>query len=64
MKCVVDSNRLRDEELARWLADSEASAFGREGASYEGWLRVARVGWAPSMVFTQQTGMVNGVDAL
>ena len=52
------------EELARWLADSEASAFGREGASYEGWLRVARGGYAPSMVFTQQTGMVSGVDAL
>ena len=52
------------EELARWLADSNASAFGSEGASYEGWLRVARGGWAPSMVFTQQTGMVSGVDAL
>ena len=52
------------EELARWLADSKASAFGREGASYKGWLRVARGGWAPSMVFTQQTGMVSGVDAL
>jgi len=36
------------EELARWLADTGASAFGRETASYEGWLRVARGGYASS----------------
>ena len=51
------------EELARWLADTNASAFGRNGASYEGWLRVARGGWAPSMVITEGV-MTSGVDAL
>jgi hypothetical protein len=51
------------EELARWLADTNASAFGREGASYEAWLRIARGGWAPSMVFTPQAGLQSGVSA-
>lgn len=32
------------EELARWLADTGASAFGSSTASYEGWLRVAKAG--------------------
>lgn len=31
------------EELAHWLADTNASAFGDCGASYEGWLRVCGV---------------------
>lgn len=31
------------EELARWLADTGASAFGDSTATYEQWLRVARV---------------------
>ncbi len=52
------------EELARWLADTGASAFGGQTASYEGWLRVARGGFAPSAVFSQSTGLVSGVDAL
>lgn len=29
------------EALARWLADTGASAFGSSTATYEGWLRVA-----------------------
>jgi len=32
------------EELARWLTDTNASAFGRRTCSYDGWLRVARGG--------------------
>ena len=51
------------EELARWLVDNKASAFADETGSYEGWLRVARGGWAPSMV-TSATGIMNGVDAI
>ena len=51
------------EELARWLVDNNASAFGIQGASHEGWLRVARGGWAPSAVATA-AGMISGVDAL
>ena len=51
------------EELARWLTDNGASAFGSSTGSYEGWLRVAKGGWAPSMVATSE-GITSGVDAL
>ena len=50
------------EELARWLADTGASAFGGSTASYEGWLRVANGGFAPSMVVIPGVGLVSGVD--
>lgn len=52
------------EELARWLADTGASSFGSDTASYEGWLRVAKGGWAPSAVSIGGGPLVNGVDAL
>lgn len=52
------------EELARWLADTGASSFGNSTASYEGWLRVAKGGFAPSAIFTPETGLVSGVEAL
>jgi len=52
------------EELARWLADNNASAFAGQGASYESWLRVCQGGWAPSMVITPETGAVSGVEFL
>lgn len=52
------------EELARWLVDNNASAFGSQTGTYEGWLRVAKGGWAPSAVFTSQAGLTSGVDAL
>lgn len=51
------------EEVARWCADNGASAFGRSTASYEAWLNIARGGFAPSMVYTPETGLVNGVSA-
>ena len=50
------------EELARWLVDNNASAFGGEGASYEGWLRVAKGGFAPSMIISNGR-IESGVDA-
>lgn len=50
------------EALARWLVDNNASAFGSSTASYEGWLSVARGGWAPSMIVSNGV-MENGVDA-
>lgn len=50
------------EALARWLADTNASAFGYEGASYEAWLAVARGGWAPSMVISGGR-IMSGVEA-
>lgn len=52
------------EALARWLADSGASAFGSETAGYEAWLRIARGGYAPSMMCSPGTGLVNGVEGL
>ncbi len=51
------------EELARWLADTGASAFGSSTASYEGWLRVARGGFACSAVISNGV-MQSGVDGL
>lgn len=51
------------EELAHWLADTNASAFGRQGASYEGWLRVCRGGYAPSMVICNGV-LQSGVDGV
>lgn len=43
------------EELALWLVDNNASAFGDLTASYDQWLRVCQGGVAPSAV------IVNGV---
>jgi hypothetical protein len=51
------------EKLAQWLVDNNASAFGSETASYEAWLNICKGEWAPSMLFTPQTGLVNGVEA-
>ena len=50
------------EELARWLADNGASAFGDMTADYEHWLNIARGGWAPSLVISS-AGMQSGVQA-
>lgn len=50
------------EALARWLADNNASAFGRDGATYDQWLRMIRAGWAPSAVGDGR-GLVSGVAA-
>ena len=50
------------EELAHWLADNGASSFGSDTATYEQWLRVARGGWAPSMVM-DANGVTSGVAA-
>jgi hypothetical protein len=51
------------EELARWLTDTGASAFGKSTASYEAWLRVCNGGYAPSIVVTNGV-ILNGVEAL
>lgn len=49
------------ESLAHWLADNNASAFGRSTATYEQWLNVAKGGWAPSMVIENGV-MKSGVE--
>lgn len=51
------------EELARWLADTGASAFAKDAASYEAWLRVCNGGFAPSAV-VRGGQMISGVAAL
>ena len=51
------------EELARWLVDNNASTFARETGTYEGWLRVAKGGWACSAIITDGV-MQSGVEAL
>jgi hypothetical protein len=52
------------EELARWLADNDASAFGSDTASYEGWLRVCKGGVVCGAVGIPGVGLVSGVEAL
>ena len=51
------------EELAKWLADTNASAFGDEGACYDSWLNIAYGGYAPSMVYSPEKGLQNGVES-
>lgn len=51
------------EELARWLTDNNASAFGGITASYEQWLRVCKGGVAPSLV-VRGGKMESGVASL
>lgn len=48
------------EALARWLADTGASAFGNMTASYEDWLATCRSGWSVGMVI-DAGGMRPGV---
>ena len=50
------------EALARWLVDNNASAFGGQTASYEGWLWVCNGGYAPSAICDSR-GMQSGVEA-
>lgn len=49
------------EELARWLADTGASAFGGMTATYEQWLATCNGAWAPSMVMEGRK-MMSGVE--
>lgn len=51
------------EELARWLADTGASAFADTTASYEAWLATIRAGSSPSMVLDDR-GVRSGVEAM
>jgi hypothetical protein len=48
------------EELARWLADNNASSFGRMTATYDQWLATIKAGWAPSAII-DSGGMKSGV---
>lgn len=50
------------EELAHWLADHNASAFGGTPAGYSDWLATIRQGWAPSAVSFGRGPLVSGVE--
>ena len=51
------------EALARWLADTGASAMGRDTATYDQWLAMIQAGWAMDMV--QKDGkLTSGVEAV
>ena len=50
------------EELARWLADYNASAFGSMTANYQDWLCTIKQGSAPSMILSNGT-LKSGVEA-
>lgn len=52
------------EELARWLADTGASSFGKMTATYEQWLSVCRGGWAPSAAIVDNRGVISGIEAI
>jgi Lhr-like helicase len=52
------------EELAQWLADTGASAFADMTATYEQWLATCLDGWAPSAVYSPETGVTSGVAGL
>ncbi len=49
------------EQLARWLADNKASAFGDMTATYDQWLATCGAGSAFSLVVTDQ-GLKSGVE--
>lgn len=50
------------EELAHWLADNGASAFGERMATYEQWLQTCKSGWSVGAIFTPETGLISGVE--
>jgi hypothetical protein len=53
------------EDLAKWLAENKASAFGSQTASYEEWLAMIRVGHSmASAVGGPGIGLINGVAAV
>lgn len=52
------------EELAQWLANNNASAFGKTGASYEEWLATCKTGYAISAIGMPGRGFISGVAAM
>ena len=52
------------EELARWLADNKASAFGDMTATYEQWLAMCRVGHSVGSGVAIGGVMMSGVAAV
>jgi hypothetical protein len=51
------------EELAKWLADNGASAFGDMSATYEDWLNTINSGGAPGFYILGNQQIISGVEA-
>lgn len=51
------------EELAQWLEDTGASAFGDMTASYDSWMATILRGYSVSAVIMPSGEMISGVDA-
>ena len=51
------------EILASWLANNNASSFGKDTASYGQWLEMIKSKWSVGAVFTPETGLISGVEA-
>jgi len=51
------------EELAKWLENNNASAFGNKTANYKSWLSVAKGKDVCSAVIIPGKGLVSGVEA-
>jgi hypothetical protein len=49
------------ENLARWLVDNNASAFGNMTATYGQWLGTIKAGFAVSMIMTENV-LMSGVE--
>lgn len=50
------------EELAHWLADTNASSIANRTASYESWLGTIKQGWALSAICTSKGEAISGVE--
>ena len=51
------------DELADWLYNNNASAFGSSTASREQWAATIKAGWVISAVAIAETGLISGVAA-
>jgi dihydroxy-acid dehydratase len=58
----IDFPNPTPEELARWLADNNASAFASMTATYEQWLATCKRGWSPSAIL-ENGELKSGVEA-
>ena len=50
------------DRLAHWLADNEANAGAGRTASYEAWKATIERGYAFSMMYSPETGLISGVE--
>jgi len=51
------------EDLAHWLADNNASAFGSSTATYQAWLCTIKAGFAPTFFICKNGELKSGVEA-